>query len=212
MSLGMITLNISFAVYLIWFIPQIILNFQRKSTSGLSLMMHQILFAGYLCDLLYGFGNALQWQYRTVTIIGLLSLTIQHYQFWRYGFKNGLEKKQYIGLTGLFAIFLLYTIIGLKLDAVSPLLYTFAGVISQICWLSYAAPQIINNYRAQSTTGLSVFFVIFAISLNICDATSAWALNWPLPSKIGPLFALVLHGILLLQWYRYQNTKLAFSS
>ena len=211
MSLGMITLNISFVIYLIWLVPQIILNFQRKSTSGLSLMMHHILLGGYLCDLLYGFGNALQWQYRTVTIIGLISLTIQHYQFWRYGFKNEIQKKQYKILTACFTIFLIYMFIGLKFNIISSLTYTSAGMLSQLCWLSYAAPQILKNYHSQSTTGLSAFFVIFAISLNICDAISAWSLNWPIPSKIGPLCALFLHILLFLQYYRYQQTRTAFS-
>ena len=37
------------------------------------------------CDLIYGFGREMQWQYRMVTVVGLLSLSIQHYQFGRYG-------------------------------------------------------------------------------------------------------------------------------
>ncbi len=205
MQLGTITLNISFCIYLIWFIPQITLNFKRKSTDGLSLLMHSILCLGYLCDLLYGFGQNMQWQYRMVTLIGLASLAIQHYQFARYGLKHIIEKRYYFAFSGLYCVFICYALFTLIFKNINKELYTIAGLLAHLCWFTYAMPQIIRNQTRKSAIGLSPVFVLFAIFLNICDMTSAWSLGWPYPSKIGPAFSLLLNMTLLLQIYGYRK-------
>lgn len=209
-TLGMLTLNISFSIYLIWFIPQILLNFKRKSTAGLSLMMHCLLCSGYLCDLLYGFGREMQWQYRTVTLVGLVSLCIQHFQFGRYGFSTVTEKRNYIAFTVFYLIFSYYAVFSLTFDYMNKEFYTVAGMLAHICWLIYAVPQIIQNQFKKSTIGLSSAFIFLAICLNICDLTSAWTLGWAYPSKIGPAFSLFLNITMLLQIIRYSRFELQY--
>jgi uncharacterized protein with PQ loop repeat len=66
-------------------------------------------------------------------------------------------------------------------------------------------PQIIKNYVNKSTMGLSHYFVFIAIFLNMCDSTSAWALGWDYPSKIGPAVALIGNLILLRQIFYYEK-------
>lgn len=198
-SIGQITLNISLTIYLIWFVPQILLNFKRKQTSGLSLLMHGILYLGYLTDLLYGFGLGMQWQYRAVTIVGLLSLTIQHYQFYRYDLQQRSQNLTYKLLTGVYLLILAYAVLAISLHYHSKAFYDLAGMVANGCWLCYMFPQIITNYRQRSTQGLSSAFVILAIFLNLCDSASAWTLGWDYPSKIGPAVALVGNAILFFQ-------------
>src|SRR3989338_11149191 len=103
--IGEITLSLSTLIYFFWFLPQIYLNFKRKNTDGLSLWMHGLLLLGYSADLLYGFGRHMQWQYRLVTIVGLICLFVQHIQFGKYGLHSKaikiisvaiLNKKQFI--------------------------------------------------------------------------------------------------------------------
>jgi uncharacterized protein with PQ loop repeat len=66
-------------------------------------------------------------------------------------------------------------------------------------------PQIIKNYRNQSVQGLSVAFVLIALFLNLCDATSAWTLAWDYPRKIGPVISFLGNFILLFQVFYYAS-------
>jgi len=207
MSIGNISLNISFVIYFMWFIPQIILNFKRKNTEGLSILMHSILFIGYLCDLMYGFGCSMQWQYRMVTIIGLISLSIQHYQIGHYGLHHPQEKQFYKVLTILYPLLFIFCLSAIQFSHFNKSIFDLFGLCTNACWLIYGIPQIIKNYNNQSTLGLSTVFVCFSIFLNLCDTTSAWALNWDYPSKIGPMLSLTQNLILLSQVIYYARPK-----
>jgi uncharacterized protein with PQ loop repeat len=196
---GNITLNISLIIYLIWFVPQIVLNFKRKNTEGLSMLMHGSLCIGYISDLMYGFGREMQWQYRLITIIGLSSLAIQHYQFGCYGLHRPAQKYVYYILNIVYSLLIIYAIVAIKLGYHSKEFYDLAGMLANVCWFTYMLPQIIKNYTAKSTMGLSVSFVALSIFLNLCDNSSAWTLGWDYPSKIGPAITLVGNLILLFQ-------------
>ncbi len=208
-SIGNVSLNLSFMIYLLWFMPQVWLNFKRKDTEGLSMLMHGILCIGYLCDLMYGFGRDMQWQYRTVTIVGLLSLAVQHYQMGRYGLHRRSEKLTYVALNIVYAVLLGTSLYVINFSQVDKHILDLMGMCANACWLSYAIPQIIKNYNNQSTLGLSTIFVGFSVFLNLCDATSAWTLGWDYPSKVGPALALIQNFILLLQirYYARQRNK-----
>jgi uncharacterized protein with PQ loop repeat len=209
-SIGSISLNISFSIYLVWFIPQILLNFKRKNTDGLSLFMHSILCLGYLCDLMYGFGRDMQWQYRTVTIIGLISLSIQHIQIAYYGLKSQREKLTYFTFNIIFILLFITSICVIKFSHFDKEIFDLLGMCTNTCWLMYGIPQIIKNYSKQSTIGLSTLFICFAIFLNLCDTTSAWALNWDYPSKIGPMLSLIQNFMLLSQVMYYARSQKKF--
>ena len=201
--LGQISLNISMSIYLIWFLPQVFLNFKRKDTEGLSLGMHGILSIGYLCDLIYGWGLSMPLQYRLVTWIGLFSLAIQHYQIGRYGLHKINQKYGFIFLNIFYFLLLIFVFWALKFSAHARYFYDQIGMVSNICWLTYMLPQIIKNFINKSTIGLSPYFVAIAIFLNLCDSTSAWALDWDYPSKIGAPVAWFENLILLGQVFYY---------
>ena len=80
MMLGQISLNLSFLMYMFLYLPQLIHNQKQTNLAELSKWMHLTLYLGYSLDLVYGFGNNLPWQYRTVSAIGWVLLTIQHFQ------------------------------------------------------------------------------------------------------------------------------------
>lgn len=206
-SIGNISLNISFIIYFMWFIPQIVLNFKRKNTEGLSIFMHSILLLGYLCDLMYGFGCNMQWQYRMVTIVGLISLSIQHYQIGRYGLCHPQEKLFYKILTTLYPLLFIFCFSVIEFSHFEKSIFDELGMCTNVCWIIYGIPQIIKNYNNQSTLGLSTLFVCFSIFLNVCDTTSAWTLGWEYPSKVGPLLAFMQNFILLSQVIYYAKSK-----
>lgn len=203
--LGHITLNLSLSLYLLWFIPQLLLNARRHNTEGLSYLMHGLLFIGYLADLLYGFGRDMQWQYQMVTIIGLFCLSYQHDQIRRYGLQSRVEKIVFAVVTLVILLGFSAAIYDLTTLTHSKAYYDAAGMVSNICWFSFTIPQIIKNYRQKSTQGLSLMFVMISIFICVFDNISAWALYWDYPSKIGLPLSLLKKIILLWQFYNYSG-------
>jgi uncharacterized protein with PQ loop repeat len=203
--IGKLSLNLSASFYLIWFIPQILLNFKRKNTEGFSIIMHGILGIAYLSDLIYGFGLNMPWQYRSVTIVGLCSLILQHYQLHRYGLHHIKERTIFKSLNWIYLLLFCYGIYAITSSITTRNSYDHIGMLANICFLCYMFPQIIKNYRNQSVQGLSVAFVLIAMFLNFCDATSAWALAWDYPSKIGPVISFFGNFILLFQVFYYDK-------
>ncbi len=201
--IGEITLSISSAIYFVWFLPQIYLNFKRKSTEGFSLWMHGLLLLGYSADLLYGFGRHMQWQYRAVTIVGLLCLFVQHTQFYRYGLKTKYFTLNYLFLSLLTMIVFTYAVLNFTVLHHGKKYYDIAGFISDMCWASYVFPQIIKNYRLKSTKGLSVAFVAISILLSFLDITSTFALHWDWPSVLSECVTLLKKSILVFQMVYY---------
>ncbi|EKD77091.1 MAG: putative membrane protein [uncultured bacterium] len=203
--IGEITLSISSIIYFIWFLPQIVLNFKRKSTDGLSLWMHGLLLLGYSADLLYGFGRHMQWQYRAVTMVGLICLFVQHCQFARYGLKTKIARDNFIFLSVLVFIVFSYAMLNFTLLHHGKQYYDIAGLVSDVCWMTYLFPQIIKNWREKSTQGLSVWFVILSIVLGFLDMTSALSLHWDFPSIANSSIGLLKKAILIFQIFYYQR-------
>jgi len=203
--IGEISLTLSTLLYFIWFIPQLKLTFKRKNTSGLSLAMHCILMLGYLADLMYGFGQQLPIQYRLVTIVGLISLLIEHYQFGCYGLTNIKEKNRFILISVLLFCLFITILYNITIKTDSKMIYNLAGVSSMLCWLVFASPQILKNYKNNSTKGLSTQFVMLSVLTGILDVISSYALNWAWPSKLGAPLGLIQKFILLSQCYYYRG-------
>ena len=202
--IGNIALNISFLVYLVLYLPQVIHNLRRGSTQGLSFIMHTILVVGYLADLMYGFGRDMQWQYRIVDIAGLICLTIQHVQIGYYEKLN----KHYISVTVILLGFLGYVLYAMT-HALPTYIYDHAGVIAWGTGVVYTLPQMWKNYRFASVMGVSTLFVIFDILCSSCDTISAWCLDWDYPSKFGSPMECVLGIFLLVQLYAYKKRQFA---
>lgn len=204
-TIGEITLSFSTTIYIIWFLPQIILNFQRKSTQGLSFWLHTLLFLGYAADLIYGFGLHMEWQYRTVTIVGLAGLLIQHWQFWYYSKGGSVSEGLYFSVTLIIFGMLLFSITTIMIYHPSRAFNNVFGMISNGCFFIYMLPQIIKNYVEQSTEGLSFLFVFFGLLLAFCDLASAVELTWSWPSLVGPFVGMATKSTLLIQIYYYSR-------
>lgn len=199
--LGQISLNISFGLYLVFLWPQIFHNALRKNTKQLSLTMHLILVLAYFADLLYGFGRDFPWQYKAVTISGLLALLVQHLQFYLYNLHNSFFKLISVVLL-ICALASFYALFGLNLPQS---FFIGAGIVSQIGWFLYAIPQIYHNAKQASVDGLSLYFVLLALIIAICDTISAWSLNWDWPSKIGSPLSSILKLVLFAQFVYYSS-------
>jgi len=204
--IGSISLNISFVLYLSLLAPQLFHNYTYRNTQHLSWGMHYAMFTSYIFDLLYGFGRHMQWQYKTVTIIGLICLTVQHIQIYRYSGFTSKQQQHYWWSTGLLISLFISVVIGWGFFNLSPTIFIGAGAMAQIGWLIYVIPQIFKNHRIQSTAGISVYFVLLLIFLATCDTISAWTLGWDWPNKYGTPVGIILRLILLYQFYMFART------
>ncbi|PHQ80706.1 MAG: hypothetical protein COB66_04115 [Coxiella sp. (in: Bacteria)] len=202
--IGNIALNISFLVYLVLYLPQVIHNLRRRSTEGLSFLMHIILVIGYTADMMYGFGRHMQWQYRVVSIVGLICLTVQHIQIGAY------QKKltaNYVLATLLIVGWLGYALYAMLTPNLPARIYIDAGLVAWGTGVVYTLPQIWKNYRFASSMGVSILFIYFDIISSSCDTISAWCLNWDYPSKFGSPIECVLGLFLLIQVYFYYQKR-----
>ncbi len=204
-QIGLISLRISFFIYLIYFIPQIWLNFKKKTTAGLSLNTHFLLFLAYILDLAYAWGLNMQIEYKLVNFSGLLSLLIQHFQIFFYikSIKD-LPKIKYWKIISLcFTSLILFILGGLYFKIFSKFFLIGFGFIAGASWMTYIIPQLINNFKnPENKKGLSIVFIILCIIGNSSDIVSAWMLNWELPSKIYSPLSLICKFIFAYQYFR----------
>ncbi|MDX1917591.1 MAG: PQ-loop repeat-containing protein [Candidatus Caenarcaniphilales bacterium] len=204
-QIGNFTLSLSLVGYLFFLLPQIWHNtLNRTKIYTLSVGLHLIMLGAYICDLFYGYGLSMPWQYRLVTIVGLGMLSIQHLQIWIYR-RAEIEfqilfRSITLGILG-FTFLLGYLYFQGKLS--ESLLLTI-GAISQIGWFTAVLPQIHKNFRLKSAAGLSLHFILLGIFLSTCDAISAWLLDWKLPNKIGAPFLILVKLVLLWQYFDYR--------
>ncbi|MDP3559448.1 MAG: PQ-loop domain-containing transporter [Legionellaceae bacterium] len=199
-AIGMLSLNISFVLYLLVYLPQIVHNRETKHIQNLSISMHGLLYLGLLLDLLYGFSSGLQWQYKTVSIVSLSVMSIQHLQMTRHFWLNSQRLQVGIQILILIATMSVLVCFFALLDRHLPSGLTLTiGYISRICCLSYALPQIIKNTKLTDANAISVRFIALNMVLIILDIISSWCLDWGWPNKLSTPISLIFMIILLVQ-------------
>lgn len=204
--IGSISLNISFILYLILYIPQIIHNRKSTNIAQLSLNLHLLLYSSYFFDLCYGFSSHLPWQYKTVSIIGLSLVGIQHIQLMRFFIIN-----KHLFIAGLSAVFLVLNVIAIDyffemkhglLATQTTLLF---GAIARLTGLVYCLPQIIKNITSKSANALSLHFLYLNLMLALLDTISSWCLNWGWPNKLAAPVNIVMMLIMITQIKQYND-------
>ena len=203
--IGNTALNIAFILYLIHYFPQLIHNQKNEKLKNLSLHFHGFLAACYLSDLSYGFGLAMPWQYRLVSIIGSICLMIQHIQLR----KIHANTRCYKGYTVSLSVMVLVVFYGITCQ-LSHSFYISMGYISQISAATFFIPQIIKNQKNHISNALSITYLLLDLCCYFCDIIAAFSLNWPTPSKIGALINLMAISILLAQRLTFKKNSPIF--
>ena len=208
---GMLSLNVSFVLYLLVYFPQVRHNRTLAHIQSLSTGMHVLLFSGYILDLLYGFLSHYPWQYKMVSCVGVVLLLIQHMQlihlFWK--------RRAFIRV-GFYLLGLMFAIMGgayvlLNTEVFVSDQIVFFGLFSRGFFLSYTVPQFLKNKALNSAVALSTSFVILSLAIACLDTISAWALDWGWPNKIGSPISILLTSCLLYQIKKYGLTPRAVS-
>ena len=204
--LGHISLNIAFILYLIVYIPQIIHNQKVTNIAQLSLGLHFLLFSSYFFDLFYGFSSHLPWQDKTVSIVGLLLVTVQHLQLIKF-----FICKRLVLFAKVSCALLLLSIVGtyyffiMKDDMLDENTTLIMGTFARICGLIYCIPQIVKNKQSKSSDAINIQFIYLNLVLALLDTTSSWCLNWGWPNKLAAPMNVTMMLMLLLQFKWYED-------
>lgn len=204
-AIGNISLNMSFGLYLIVYIPQIIHNQTSKNLAELSLGLHVLLYLSYSFDLVYGFSSQLPWQYKVVSIVGLSLVMLQHLQllqFFIHQRKPSLIKFNLAFL--ILNLMLLYYFFGIAHGEVQAHTTALFGTIARACGLIYCLPQIIKNKYAQSGNAISLYFIYLNLTLAMLDTISSWCLDWGWPNKLASPLNAIMMLIILWQVKKYK--------
>ena len=209
-QIGAICLNVAFALYLVVYLPQIIHNQKSQDLVNLSLKMHFLFYIAYLLDLFYGYSCDLPWQYKTVSIVGLTVLSIQHLQITHYFSKLQKRLSVYLNMLFLFGVGLsIVYFFSINQGIYSESTTLLIGYISRVCFLLYTLPQIIKNKKLKSASAISIQFVYLNLTLAILDLVAAWCLNWGWPNKLGSPIMVALMIVMLLQMKKYSLREYA---
>lgn len=215
-NLGKITLNISFILYLVLYLPQLWRNIKYKHIKDLSFGFHALLFIAATADLYYGFGRIEQWQYRAVSIVMFACLLTQHIQLFFYQ-----EKLKLIILSVIIIFMLTGLLYVIHSGTTHTQLYLAMGWIERTGYWLYLLPQIIKNrsqfilkknsfdtpLKNDASRAISPVFVSIGLLTAILDSVSAWSLSWASPSLYGAPIAVLLHIWILGQCFSAKGSK-----
>jgi hypothetical protein len=203
-TLGNLTLNLAFVLYLIVYVPQIRHNKHKHHLAELSISLHIIIMTSFVLDLIYSLLKPLPWQYRAVSVVALTTLSIQQIQLMRLAQQRGqLRLLSALSLFSLSLVLMLTGFFYFGTTHYSNNTIFLIGWSSRIGFLSYTLPQIIQNRRLNSAKALSTVFLSLSLFLSLLDLTSAWCLDWGWPNKLGTPFTISLTLMLLWQKKRY---------
>ena len=209
--LGHASLNISAAVYMLYFIPQLLRNAKRRRLARISgLQLPTVSWGLQLCyvigasaDLLYGFGLHLPWQYCAVSLSVMLSLCVQQYQLRPM---LGKDYRPYIMLCAVcggavatcMLLFLCYPRHSILI---------IAGILSTACYWVAFVPQLVRNFILKNGAALSCIFIALTMTTAVLDMISALCLHWPWPSLVGPPVIFFTHVIALWQYHYWSDQR-----
>lgn len=171
-----------FCAWSISFYPQVILNFKRKSTSGLSNEFSVLNVAGFACyatyTLCFYFSAEIQRQYKErngdnaeITVqsndvaFAVHALVLCCIQFSQIIFYRGFDASPLsvyvkIGLATLLVVCIVFaTLVMERLSSWLDFLYMLSFVKVIISLVKYI-PQVILNYRRQSTSGWNIWNIV----------------------------------------------------
>ena len=197
--IGNISLNMAMILYLIQYLPQLYHNKTVAHLKNMSLTFHFIFFIAYVTDLIYAFGMHMPWQYTMVSIVGLISLLIQHRQLTKI--HEGTLLNYMLVVFTLFFIAAIRSIIIKQTEQ----FYIDMEVVSYLGLLTFRLPQLYRNWRLGTGEALNINYLFLSLSCTICDNISGWSLNWPWPNRVGAFVLLIIIVLLLLQTLHYRK-------
>lgn len=207
---GHFLLNLSFLLYLILYLPQLVFNSKYQKFEHLSFYMHIMLLQAYWCDVFYALGRHMPWQYLTVAIIGVIYLLIQHGQWMVFNHRHHKNNIRFVISALLASLIPLLLFTSFREQAWQIHIQAW---VSRILFVIHFIPQIIKYHQKQNNRdAISLWYLNLSLSLSACDLLSAYCLKWDLANQMGSLISLSLKCYLYTQilWFSKFKPKLSF--
>lgn len=179
-------------LYISALIPQIVLNYRRRSTQGVSDGMLLLYFSAYCAKMIYSYNCQLPLAYRVQSPISTFLVFLLLIQRWNYKSENHsffVNKVQ--------GLFLFFAVCWSASFFYPYRVGYFCGWITAICFALYQLPQLIRVYRTQSSQGISRLFVGILLLATSLEFFSSLLLKLPLPSCLNGLRGIITYTLLL---------------
>ncbi len=180
-------------------LPQIILNYKVKSTSGLSNIYILIYLFGSVIELFYVFCLDLPIAYKImgpISLLLVLTLTLQCFIYNEYKF---VRRSMRLYCANFFIIFLL---IVLAINFPYQIGHV-AGWIALVIWTIYQLPQVYKIYSKKSVEGFSFVTILFGGFQNLLGLIAILALGVPLQSVFAALRGLIFFAVFCFMFWIY---------
>ena len=204
--MGHFFLNLSFILYLILYIPQLIHNSKNTTFSHMSRIMHYMLLQAYCCDFFYSISRGMPWQYLTVSCLGTFYLLIQHIQWAHFDIKT--EGHLHKGMLTIGVIILTWPAL-LWMFFKDALWQNQLQIwLSKILFIIHFLPQIIkNSFSRDHIHAISKNYLALSVILSLTDFGAAYCLRWDTANLTGSSLSLVFKLMLIVQMLNYSRFK-----
>jgi uncharacterized protein with PQ loop repeat len=193
---------VAYILYFGCFIPQVVTNYRRRSTDGLSNTTIFIYFFGYLIEILYAFFLDLPLALKVMIPIGALIAFLLVLQRLYYDPSPRLRWKVLTLYSGISTAFILVAWWGQQ----HPYLVGHAcGWIGSLCWFAYQIPQVYKVNRTKSVEGFNYWFIIITSVGAVIEVAAAIIIPLPAQGLFNGSRGLFFNLIFTYQFYKYHK-------
>jgi hypothetical protein len=205
--IGIYTINISFALHFVVYIPQIIHNRKHKQNMEISPLTQCAMLIAYGSNVIFGITHNMPWQYATISLVLLLPTLFQQYQMYL--------SKSYKVAWHIFAIAWTVVIIAVIsiyiMNDSLPISFnswfqkiTYQTVnIASIIYMVYWLPQIYRNFKNKTANGFAMIFLYIGLVEAVLNTFTAIAYKYPIISLITGIEVGIMLIIVMFQHYLY---------
>jgi len=189
-------------IFLISFLPQIVLNRRLKTTRGLSDYFILGSLNRRVASMFYTFCLGLPFIYKTMSpLFVLLAVWVVFQRFYYDGFENNQRffKVYYINILCILAV--------IPLACYSPMfigrLLGWTALITSM-WQKF--PQVIKAYKEKSVEGFSLFFVLINIGGCLFEGIAGIVLGLPIEMLLYDLKGVLFYSLSSMQFFLYKKS------
>jgi uncharacterized protein with PQ loop repeat len=187
-------------LYVVGYVPQILLNYRNKSSSGLSDWMLIGLAVGYPVELFYIYNQGLPAGYKFFVPLGFVAVLVMVVQRFYY---SSSSTKMLVTRWG--SAFIAFIMIFLFVSRSISSFGYIAGWIATGIWTLYQVPQVFKLYFAKSTRGFSLSFIsIMALGVTL-ECFAVLILQLPAPSWFSVSREVIVYSTFFVEFFVYGN-------
>lgn len=193
---------VAYILYVACFLPQVVTNYRRQSTDGLSNATIFIYFFGYLVEILYAFFLDLPIALKVMIPMGAGvagTLVIQRLYY-------DPQPEYRVRTMAAYGLVLIAFLIGVWAGQHHPhFVGHLCGWVGSLCWFAYQVPQVYKVHTRRSVKGFNFWFILIASIGAFIEVAAAIIIPLPAQGLFNGTRGLFFNLILTLQFYRYHS-------